>query len=393
MATLYKRNQSPHWYVAWFDGNGRRRWRSTKTTDRKQAEKIAATFDKAVALSLAGKLSPDRAREILSAGIEDVYLAANAEALPSASIRDWCDRWLASKEIEATPTTHARYQAVLDRFYEFLGGKADRDVACLIPADIGKFRDRQASELSRNSANLAMKCLRACFTSAHKQGLLTSNPAAVVDKLKIVGEGKRRPFTVAEIKRLLDAARGSEWEGIILTGCYTGARLGDIAGLTWDNVKLDTRELVFTTGKTGRRMVLPMAAALADYFESLPSSDQPGAHVFPSTAAAGNRTGTLSGQFYRIMVAAGLAEKRKNVNTGRGHHAARKTNPLSFHCLRHSVVTFLKAAGVSDALAQAIAGHSPIVSRTYTHLDTETLRGAIEKLPDMTATKPAKGQR
>jgi site-specific recombinase XerD len=50
-------------------------------------------------------------------------------------------------------------------------------------------------------------------------------------------------------------------------------------------------------------------------------------------------------------------------------------------------VTFLKAAGVSDAVAQAIAGHSSsAVSKIYTHLDTDTLRGAVDKLPDVTSS-------
>ncbi len=85
------------------------------------------------------------------------------------------------------------------------------------------------------------------------------------------------------------------------------------------------------------------------------------------------------------MEQAGLVPQRKNVDTGKGHRERRTVSSLSFHSLRHSCVTFLKAAGVSDAIAQAIAGHaSSAVSRIYTHLDVETLRGAVAKLPDVT---------
>jgi integrase len=101
------------------------------------------------------------------------------------------------------------------------------------------------------------------------------------------------------------------------------------------------------------------------------------------------RTGQLS-NFFRdeILVAAGLAAPRSHKATGRGRYVSRAVSELSFHSLRHSAVTFLKAAGASDALARAIVGHeSEAVSRAYTHLDTEHMRDAVSKLPDVTREK------
>jgi hypothetical protein len=48
----------------------------------------------------------------------------------------------------------------------------------------------------------------------------------------------------------------------------------------------------FTTRKTGRRMVLPLVQALADYLASLPASDNPNAFIFPDAARA-KRTASL----------------------------------------------------------------------------------------------------
>ena len=51
---------------------------------------------------------------------------------------------------------------------------------------------------------------------------------------------------------------------------------------------------------------------------------------------------------------------------------AREASEISFHSLRHSAVTMLKAAGVSDFIAREIVGHdSTAVSRQYTHLTTD----------------------
>ena len=73
---------------------------------------------------------------------------------------------------------------------------------------------------------------------------------------------------------------------------------------------------------------------------------------------------------------------------GKGRNAARPVGELSFHCLRHSFVTFLKSTGANEAVAMALAGHeTKAISQNYTHLDTATLREAINKLPNVTAKK------
>ena len=59
---------------------------------------------------------------------------------------------------------------------------------------------------------------------------------------------------------------------------------------------------------------------------------------------------------------------------------------LSFHSLRHTATSLLKNAGVSDVVARDLIGHeSEAISRSYTHIDAETKRAAVEKLPDVTA--------
>jgi integrase len=111
--------------------------------------------------------------------------------------------------------------------------------------------------------------------------------------------------------------------------------------------------------------VLPLVQPLIDYLSSLPGSDQPNAHIF-SRAAAHKRTNSLSNQFREIMADAGLVEPRTHEARGKGRSQAREASELSFHSLRHSAVTMLKAAGVSDFIAREIVGHeSAAVSRQY----------------------------
>jgi integrase len=391
MPSIHRQPGRPYWFCAFSIWNpetltSRRVFRSTKTRDKKQALEICRAWHKAALKARNGKLSVDAAREVIAQGVSDVFTAANIESLPSASIKSWCDTWLEAKSIEAEETTHARYKRVIERFTGFLGDpKSKRDLATLQASDVARFRDREAKELSRSTANLGVKVLRVCLGEAVRQGLLTMNPAVRVKMIKSTLESKRRPFTFAEIKRILKACKHDvEWRGLVLFGLYLGQRLGDLAKLTWRAVDFETGEIAFTAHKTGRRSVLPLVQPLVGYLSALPASDNPNAHIFPNSARH-KRTASLSNQFREILVDAGLVEPRDYKTTKKGRSHSREASEISFHSLRHSAVTMLKASGLSDVFAREIVGHeSAAVSRHYTHLSTDDLRNAMQRLPDVT---------
>jgi hypothetical protein len=120
-------------------------------------------------------LSVDAAREVIPQGVADVFTHAKVESLPSASIKSWCETWTEAKAIETEEFTHARYKRVIERFADFLGeAKNKRDLSTLQARDVARFRDREAKELSRSTANLGVKVLRICLGEAVRQGLLAS---------------------------------------------------------------------------------------------------------------------------------------------------------------------------------------------------------------------------
>jgi len=391
MASLHKdpRGKSPYWYCAFNTRDGARRFKSTKATDKRQARQICDTWAKAAALGT--KLSQDKARQVIAQGVAGI-LMATGQTLPSATIRDWCKRWLETKELEGGQRTRERYETSLNRFIKFLGSKADEDLDTLTVNDVLRFRDFVARRLSPGSTNMDLKILRACIYAAQKQDLVEKNVASKVDTLKQRGENTRRGFTLSELGKVLTRCdeAGGEWRGLVLTGLYTGQRLGDVAGLTWQQVDLAKSRVSFVTNKTGKRLSFFMAKPLAEYFEGMPSSDKPDACVFPKAAAmAEKHTGTISTKFYdEILAPSGVVKTRPKAEAkvgGKGRDAKRQSSELSFHSLRHTFTTWLKSAGASNALAQMIVGHdSEVVSRGYTHLDADDTQAAISKLPDVT---------
>jgi hypothetical protein len=76
-----------------------------------------------------------------------------------------------ANESPTEESTHARYKRVIERFTGFLGeAKSKRDLSTLQASDVARFRDREAKELSRSTANLGVKVLRICFGEAARQG-------------------------------------------------------------------------------------------------------------------------------------------------------------------------------------------------------------------------------
>lgn len=104
------------------------------------------------------------------------------------------------------------------------------------------------------------------------------------------------------------------------------------------------------------------------------------------------RSGMLSNQFAEILAEAGLNPPRTHgaKEDGKGRSAKRQQSELSFHALRHTAVSLLKTAGVSDAVARDIAGHeSAAVSARYTHIEAAVKRDALAKSPTSEAIERA----
>lgn len=237
---------------------------------RRLAQRIADAFEDAARQARAGQLTEIQARKVIG----QIFALANQDQLPSSTIRDFIQSWLKRKEIEANERTHERYESAMGHVLDFLGGKANRDISHLNAKEISALRDFLSKKLTPNSANFCVKVLRAALNQARRDGFTETNEASRVTLIQRVKKFSRRPFSMDELKKVLNAAN-HEWRGMILVGLYTGLRLGDIALLTWANLDLQQQELTVSTQKTGRRQIVPLVKPLLRYVEALPSSDDP----------------------------------------------------------------------------------------------------------------------
>jgi integrase len=381
MAFLWKHPQSKYFIARFFDLTGKRRNRSTRSTSRKKAQRIADAYEDAAN----NRRTARHVRNVIAS----LHKEITGTDLPSHSFREFADSWLTRKTPEVAPGTLAFYKGAVKKFTDFLGVKADSELAEITSEDVVAFRNHEAKTLAPKTVNHDLKCLRMLFRAGRRDKVILDDPCEFVSVTKKGATARRRPFTVAELQAVLSVA-DDEWRSMIHFGLYTGQRLGDLASLTWANVDLQRGEIRLVTRKTGKTLVLPIAAPLRKHLESLPTSDNPEAPLHPRAFAIVNeqgKTGHLSNHFADLLAQAGLREKkahRKTSEAGVGRGVGSGTGGLSFHCIRHTAVSLMKDAGIPEAAVMELVGHdSEQMSAHYTHVGREALEKAAAALPEL----------
>ena len=81
-------------------GASKRVFRSTRTSNKKQAQEVERAWRKAALESRHGELTVNRARQIIAEGVADVMRFAKSRVMARYSIKEWMDNWLKSKTKE-----------------------------------------------------------------------------------------------------------------------------------------------------------------------------------------------------------------------------------------------------------------------------------------------------
>ena len=385
MASIRQREGSKYWFACVTLPNGRRVQRSTKETNRKKAQQIAEKWEAATR----GRVTARQTQKVIA----ELYRDITGEHLVFPTVREYFDSWVARKKPEISPSSYRLYHDKVRRFVNWLGKRTDQQIALITRDDILGFWAVELERVAPRSVNYSIKFLRMVFKTAKEDGKYhDENPASGVKVARLRDGNSRRGFTIPEIRRVLEVAT-DEWKSLILFGLYTGQRLGDIARLTWANVDLARDEIRFVSRKTGRTMIIPVAIPLRAEIETLPAGDDPHQPLHPRAFASvekSGRTNTLSRQFRELLADAGLATPKAHRTTeaAPGRDGPRELSQISFHSLRHTATSLMKNAGINASVVMDIIGHeSEAISTHYTHVDEETKREAIARLPDISTAQ------
>ena len=170
-------------------------------------------------------------------------------------------------------------------------------------------------------------------------------------------------FTVEQVRQLL-AAADNEWRGAIIAGFTTGARLGDVANLRWEDIDFEQGVIAFTQAKTQTQAVVGLHPDLKEWLKTQKDSPTKGP-IFPSLSGrySGGRSG-LSGEFGRIMEKAGIESDKIREQHGK---AQRPRADLSRFPPRRRVGHLQEQADRADAKARHGTHTRRHLEALYTH--------------------------
>lgn len=231
-----RRSGSPNWYEN-FTVNGRRFRGSLATDDRSTAEIIAA---KNRSDALLNKLIGKKPEISLSHALGRYWLE-HGQYLPSAD----------------------DIARVGKRLIEGLGKHAT--LSELSSGDLATYAARRRARLSNRSVNIELEHLRAVMRRADT--VWGNAVAAVVWKDVLLEESGEREhiLSVTEEERLFAALR-PDHRAMFRFALLSGARLGNIIGLRWDQIDWDARTITWRVKSKrpgGKLHVLPITPAIA----------------------------------------------------------------------------------------------------------------------------------
>lgn len=388
MASLWKHPNSPFWTACYTDETGRQRKRSTKLTDRRSALKMAEAFEDASKKARAAELTRAAAVKVLNELMERTH----GEGIDTRSTRQHFTDYVLSLEAQGKKEgTLRRYQPIFEGFLAHLGeARANARFASVSAQEIESFRDDELKAgKTAATADFALKVLNGVFEEARRKAVILHNPVQAVKPLASNSSEERRPFTDEQVKQLL-AVADTEWQGMILFAYHTGIRLNDAANLTRQNIE-GGKILRFREAKTSHRKQraserdtqVVMAKDLVEYIRSLPIPIKRDAPIFPSLhGKKSGSAGGLSNAFARLMDKAGIDREQSEQRKGKG----RRFSALSFHSLRHTMISRLANSDAPEAVTKAMSGHSTDEAhRRYIHQDIEAQGKVVAKAPKIWA--------
>ncbi len=291
------------------------------------------------------------------------------------------------------PKKKPRSAALYDFYFRKHLGPAlgNRKAAEVRKADVQKLH-RAIGKTHPPTAYRVVALLRAAYGHAIEEGLLDEdfrNPAQGVEPF--TEQGRERFLTSEELNRLGAALDEAETVGLpwlcdedgpkakhlpkadkrrnnvspfvtsaIRLLLFTGARLGEILNLRWDEVDFERGLLFLPDSKTGRKTVLLNAPALA-VLASLKELPVIGPYVIAGDNPEAPRS-SIQRPWRAILAHAGI--------TG-----------LRIHDLRHSYASFGVSGGLGLPVIGRLLGHRNVTTTArYSHLADDPIRRASDAI-------------
>lgn len=342
-------------------GTGKRRW----------ATKGGFASQKAARTAL---------NKVLSAADEGMVVTRS-----STLLGDYLDEWMDGAESSLKQTTAFGYRRAIDKLKATLGHVRLQD---LTPLGIERaYRQLIVSGLAAKTVRHSHTVLRRALADAERLGLVSRNAAAAA-KAPAVVDKEQSTWTPAELSTFLSSVADHRLFAAFVLSATTGTRRGELLGLRWRDVDLDSARVSIVrtittvngqpietstkTNKSRRRVALDGATVevLRAHQErqavdrkAAGSAWQDTGLVFTLEDGSAIHPDRFSRWFSRLVDVAGLPHIR-------------------LHDLRHTHATLALQAGVHPKVVSERLGHATvgITLDLYSHVSPAMDEAAAERI-------------
>jgi integrase len=368
---LFKRKDSPFWWISYTDENGKVCRISTEQGNKGTAREILEKKRTLVAegrhldikktpqtpfFDLCTEYWENHGRHMRTKGLrkikEETQKDGTIKKIQTGMIEIWKKGFgnVSVKEIDQ--------RAVVRFLNQHMQPKTNVD-----DMPVKKGGASRAASASTRNRHLAM--LRAMFNKGIEWGLVGSNPCDGIPKLR-EAPPRDRFLTPEEVETLL-ANAPETLKPFLVVALHTGMRHGEILQLSWPDVDFVNRLVKIRESKSGKSRSIPMDQTLFDTLHGLSSRFGKG-FVFPNQRTHVNQT------FRRLCGKVKLENFR-------------------FHDLRHTFASHLVMKGVPIKTVQEYLGHANLtMTMRYSHLAPSHHREAIRILDSAYTPTPAASQ-
>ncbi len=298
----------------------------------------------------------------------------------NVAVAEYLERWLQGSVCNSVKQRTFENYAYVVRLH-LIPGLGHIKIKALTPAHIqGMYRSKLDSGLSPRTVQLIHTTLKKALKQAVRWGLVPRNVAEAVEAPKPAKNTKKEmhPLTSEQARVLLEAAGGNRLEALYVLAITTGLRLGELLGLRWQDVDLESgtlsvrQQLVrtksdglcFTTPKSakGRRNVKLTSKAmhtLEDHRDRQLEQKQRLSDLWKDT-----------GLVFTSQVGTPLDPSNLTYHTFQPFLKRAGLPKIRFHDLRHTCATLLLGQNVNPKVVQEMLGHANISETmdTYSHV-------------------------
>jgi integrase len=323
-------------------------------------------------------------------------------AVTGENLGAYLARWTEACRPRLRPSTHVEYARHVSQYWlagGFAVNLARLPLARLQPVDVERrMNELVARGLSPSTAQHARSILRRALNDAMREGLLNRNVAALARPPR-APRREMRALSASEADRLLRATADEPAGPLYALALATGCRLGELLGLSWDDVADDGRSLVVrrALAESGHTFDAHGGRHVAWGLAEPKTSRSRRTIMLPSVGVEALRRQKARQATARLAVGTAWQDRHNLIFTNNvgepmnpetASSGFRKTatrlglQPVRFHDLRHTAASLLLAAGVPLKVVSESLGHSSIAitADVYQHVTPDLRREAADAM-------------